>query len=172
MKNYSLVIKLVVCALVVCCAFGLSQSPSYGQGRTLTAKQIDAIVTPSLAQCTAPTGQARVDPYSIIPTANAKEFPTERVARTLHGMWRGRVIGSPLDGKYEQPKEGNVDYFWIIDTKQNEGLIIAIRNGNISTAGLGPITNAPKLSYLVCPHEGYIPNEGGGAEIHEFVKVS
>ena len=173
MKNYSLVIKLVVCALVVGCAFGLSQSPSYAQGRSLTAEQIDAIVTPTLAQCSASTSQARVDPYSIIPTRNAREFPTDRIARTLNGMWRGQVIGSPLDSKYDKGKEGNVDYFWIIDTKRNEGLIIALRNSNNSTAGLKlPVANPPKLSYLICPHDGYIPNGERGAEIHEFVKVS
>ena len=66
MKNYSLLIKLVVCcALVVCCTFVLIQSPSYGQGRSLTAKQIDSIVTPTLAQCNGPeyrklkTGQVK-----------------------------------------------------------------------------------------------------------------
>jgi hypothetical protein len=173
MKNYSLLVKLVVCGALVCCTFGLSQSASYGQGRSLTAKQIDAIVKPTLAQCSASNGQARVDPYSIIPTRNAREFPTERIARTLHGMWRGQIIGSPLDSKYEKSKEGNVDYFWIIDTKRNEGLIIALRNGNNSTAGLKlAVANPPKLSYLICPHEGYVPNVEKGSEIHEFVKVS
>jgi hypothetical protein len=87
-------------------------------------------------------------------------------------MWRGQVIGSPLDSKYEKSKEGNVDYFWIIDTARNEGLIIALRNGNNSTAGLSLGANAPKLSYLICAHEGYIPNVEKGSEIHEFVKVS
>jgi hypothetical protein len=172
MKNYSLLIKLGVCGALVCCTFGLSQSASYGQARSLTAEQIDAIVTPKLSQCSATIGDARVDPYSIIPTSNAREFPTERIARTLHGMWRGQVIGSLLDSKSEQSKEGNVDYFWIIDTKRNEGLIIALRNGNNSTAGLEPVANAPKLSYLICATDGYLPNVDKGSEIHQFVKVS
>jgi len=176
MKNYSLLVKLVVCCAFVCCTFVLRESPSYGQGRSLTTEQLDAIVTPSLAKCSVPTGQttnARLDPYSIIPTSNAREFPTERIAKTLHGMWRGQVIGSPLDSKYAPGKEGNVDYFWIIDSARNEGLIIALRNGNNSTAGLKlPGANPPKISYLICPHEGYVPNVEKGAEIHEFTKVS
>ena len=173
MKNHSLVIKLVCGAL--CCTFGLSSSPSYGQGRTLSRQQIDTIVRPSLSQCLAPantTRNVRLDPNSIIPTRNAREFPVNRVVRTMHGMWRGQVIGSPLDSKYEKSKEGNVDYFWIIDTQRNEGLVIALRNGNNSTAGMKPVPNAPKISYLICAHEGYIPTVERGSEIHEFVKVS
>ena len=184
MRNYSLLIKLVVCSAVVCCSFGLSQSPSYGQGRnkprTLTVQQIDAIVKPSLSQCTAPTIRTaagattnpRLDPSSIIPTSNLRDFPQARVVRTMNGMWRGQVIGSPLDAKYEKTKEGNVDYFWIFDMPRREALIIALRNGNNSTAGLGPLPNAPKLSYLICAHEGYIPTVEKGSEIHEFTKVS
>jgi hypothetical protein len=179
-KNYSLLIKHVVCGALVCCVFGLSQSPSYGQGRSLTKQQIDTIVKPNLAQCSAPSVQpangqtknARLDPYSIIPTSNAREFSVERVAKTLHGMWRGQVIGSPLDNRYEKSKEGNVDYFWIIDTQNNEGLIIALRNGNDSMAGLEPAANAPKLTYLICAHEGYLPAVERGSEIHEFTKVA
>jgi len=88
-------------------------------------------------------------------------------------MWRGEVIGSPLDSKYEKSKEGNVDYFWIIDTQRNEGLIIALRNGNDSTAGIKLRgANPPKLSYLICAHEGYIPTVERGSEIHEFTKIS
>jgi hypothetical protein len=180
MKQYSVLNKSVVGCALVCCTFGLSQSPAFGQGRntprSLTAEQIDAIVTPKLQQCLAPSNQvknARLDPASIIPTSNAREFPVARVAKTLHGMWRGQVIGSPLDSKYEKGKEGNVDYFWIIDSPRKEGLIIALRNGNNSTAALKlAVANPPKMSYLICAHEGYIPNVEKGSEIHEFVKVS
>ena len=106
MKNYSLLTKLIVYCALVCCAFVLSQSPSYGQGRnkprTLTTQQLDAIVKPSLSQCSAPTIQTatgqtkipRLDPGSIIPTSNTREFPVNRIARTMHGMWHGQVIGS------------------------------------------------------------------------------
>lgn len=183
MKNHSLPIKFVVCCAVVC-MFILNQSTSYGQGRRLTTQQVDSIVTPSLSQCSGPAiagttstttqvKNARLDPYTIIPTANATETSLTRVAKTMHGMWRGQVIGSPLDSKYETSKEGNVDYFWIFDLPRAEALIIALRNGNNSVAGMSlPDVNPPKLSYLICAHEGYIPTVEKGSEIHEFTKVS
>ena len=186
MKNYSLLIKLVVlCALVTCCTFVLSQSPAYGQkksqGRRLTTKQIDAIVTPTLTQCSGPgianstvqTKNARLDPYQIIPTANMVSVSVDRVAKTMHGMWRGQVIGNPTDPKYDRTKEGNIDYFWIFDIPRREALIIALRNGANSTAGMSlGVATPPKLSYLICAHEGYIPTVEKGSEIHEFTKVS
>ncbi len=174
MKNHSLLVKLVVCrALVVCCAFGLVHSPSYAQGRALTATQLDAIVKTDLADCSTQSAQlstkggqlqsGRLDPASIIPTSNAREFPKDRIAKTLHGMWRGRVLGDD--------KDVGVDYFWIMDTKRSEGLIIAQRTGKETMAGLKPIANAPKLTYLMCAHEGYVPSKET-PQIHEFVKVS
>ena len=183
MKNHRLLIEVAVCVLVVC-TFGLVPNSAFGQGRNkprqLSTQQLDAIVKPNLSQCTAPTirtarGEVkapRLDPGSIIPTANTREFPVNRIAKTMHGMWHGQVIGSPLDIKYERSKEANVDYFWIFDTQRSEALIIALRNGNNSLAGMGPVPNAPKLSYLICAHEGYIPTVEKGSEIHEFTKVS
>jgi hypothetical protein len=174
MKNYSLLVKLVVSrALVVCCALGLMHSPLFAQGRSLTARQLDAIVRPNLNQCSPPTGRlksgkaksGRVDPANVIPTRNAREFPKDRVARTLHGMWRGEVFG-------DYRKDKRVDYFWIVDTKRNEGLIIAQRTGNDSLAELRPVAKAPKITYLMCANEGYIPSAEGGSQIHEFTKVS
>jgi hypothetical protein len=174
MKNRSLLTKLVVYgALVVCCTFGLTHGFLSAQGRSLTAKQLDAIVTPDLAQCTPQSAKlksgqlkgARIDPASIIPTRNARAFPRARVARTLHGMWRGQVFG-------DYNKELRVDYFWIIDTRRNEGLIIAQRTGNETLADLRPVARAPKITYLMCANEGYIPSSEGGSQMHEFVKVS
>ncbi len=181
MKTDSLLTKLFIYC-VVCCTLVLSQSPAYGQGRSLSRQQVDAIVKPALSQCTASTaGQvkvtgetknARLDPNTIIPTRNLREVPVAKVRRTMNGMWHGQVIGSPLDVKYEKTKEANVDYFWIFDTQRSEALIIALRNGNNSLAGMGPVPNAPKLTYLICAHEGYIPTVEKGSEIHEFTKVS
>jgi hypothetical protein len=177
MKSYSLLIKIIGCALVVCCTVGLTHSPSHAQGRSLTKAQLDAIVTPTLAQCAPPIGTnkfGRVDPNSIIPSKDVQEFPRERIAKTLEGIWRGQVIGDPNDPKYDKHKEGNVDYFWIMDLQRNEGVIIAQRGtGRQSTANLKQVSaNPPKISYLICPHEGYLPAMERGSEIHEFVKVS
>src|SRR3954466_5111791 len=101
MKNYSLLIKLVACcALVVCCPFGLMHNPLYAQGRALSATQLDAIVKTDLEKCSPQNGQlksGRTDPTAIIPTRNARDFPKDRIAKTLHGMWRGRVLGDDKD---------------------------------------------------------------------------
>src|SRR5262245_527164 len=155
MKKYSLLITLV------CCAFGLMPSPSYAQGRSLTDGQLEAIVKPTLANCAPQTNG--INPTSVIPTGNAKEHTPDRIARTLNGIWEGSVLGDSSDV--------SVDYFWIVDTKNNEALIIALRNGNKSAHGpsLGP--NAPKLTFLMCPNEGYIPSKDTPM-IHQFVKIA
>ncbi len=161
MKNYSLLITLVVC-----CAFGLMPSPSYAQGRTLTEAQLEAIVKPNLENCSTPSGQlnsSRIDPASVIPTSNKREFPADRIAKTLHGIWQGQVLGDASDV--------SVDYFWIVDTKNNEGLIVALRNGNQSVPGPRQYATAPKLTFLMCPNEGYIPSKDVPM-IHQFVKVA
>lgn len=168
MKNCSLLTKLIVC-----CTFCLVPNPLYAQGRSLAVQQKDAIVTTSLAQCQPQstqlsTGQVtsgRIDPASIIPTKDAQSFPMARIAKTLNGIWRGQVIGDYNDL--------HVDYFWIMDTlRYNEGIIIALRSGNNSLGDLTPVPNAPKITYLMCANEGYIPSAERGSQVHEFVKVS
>lgn len=162
MKNYTLLITLVVC-----CVAGPMPSSSYAQGanvfpaRTLTETQLEAIVKPSLEQCQA--NSSRIDAASIIPTRNAREFPTDRVAKTLHGIWQGRITGDK--------KDLGVDYFWIFDTAHSEALIIALRNGKQSVAGPREAATTPKLWFLLCAHEGYTPGIDTPM-IHEFVKVA
>jgi hypothetical protein len=164
MKSYSLLVKLVVC----CCGFGLMHSPSYGQGRTLTKTQLDAVVKASLDDCSPPATtlkSGRTDPAAIIPTSNAKAFPKDRISKTLNGVWQGRVLGD--DGHV------GVDYFWIIDMKRSEGLIIAQRSGKETVPAPQPAVaaNAPKFTYVMCAHEGYIPSKDS-PQVHEFTKVS
>jgi hypothetical protein len=65
----------------------------------------------------------------------------------------------------------HVDYFWIIDTKRNEALIIAQRSGKETVEASPQPANAPKLTYLMCAHDGYSPGTST-PQIHEFVKVS
>lgn len=173
--------------LVICCAAGIGCPgpgpgpgpapgpgpttraplvPNPAAGRVLTPKQLDAIVKPSLANCAPPSTKLHsggIDPATIIPSVNAKELPTDRVAKTLHGIWRGSVVGDDSDV--------SVDYFWFMDTRNNEALIIAQRTGKQTLANLQPIANAPKFSYLLCAHEGYFPSKET-PQMQEFVKVS
>jgi hypothetical protein len=165
--------SLRLVGLAICCLTGLGcpgprppLKPSPEGGRSLTKEQLDAIVKPSLADCAPQEGtlkSGRMDPASIIPSLNAREFPAKRVAKTLNGMWRGRVLGDDSDV--------SVDYFWFIDTKKNEALIIAQRTGQQSLADMKPVVNAPKFSYLLCAHEGYFPSKDA-PQLQEFVKVS
>jgi hypothetical protein len=69
------------------------------------------------------------------------------------------------------PNDVKIDYFWIVDTRNNEALILALRNGNQSAHGpsLGP--NAPKITFLMCPNEGYIPSKDTPM-VNQFVKIS
>jgi hypothetical protein len=163
MKSYSL-----LTALVVCCGSGLMHSPSYAQGRALTEPQLSSAVRADLDVCAPPNAQlrsGRTDPALIIPTRNAKSFPKERIAKTLHGVWQGRVLGD--DGHV------GVDYFWINDMKRNEGLIIAQRSGKETVRARSQAVAAavPKFSYVMCAHEGYIPSKDS-PQVHEFTKVS
>jgi hypothetical protein len=81
----------------------------------------------------------------------------------MNGVWEGRVIGDSSDLV--------VDYFMIVDTKNNEGLAIALRNGKQSVPNPRPSANAPKFTFLLCAHEGYVPSKESPM-IHEFVKVA
>jgi len=160
MKKYSLLIKVVIC-----CGFGLMLSPAYAQ-RTLTAAQLDDIVKIGLDSC-APQSSAlksgRTNPASIIPISNARAVPQERIAKTLHGIWRGRVLGDD--------KDVGVDYYWIIDTRRSEALAVAQRSGRETVTGPVQGATPPKFSFLMCAHEGYFPSKDT-PQIHEFVKVS
>jgi hypothetical protein len=155
MKKYSLLITLIVC-----CAFGLMSSPSYAQGRILSEAQLEGITNTKVENCAAQN--SRIDPGSVIPTSNAREFTTDRIAKTLNGIWLGQVSGDSADT--------SIDYFWIVDTKNNEGLIIALRNGKQSMPSPKQAAIAPKLTFLMCPNEGYIPSKDTPM-IHQFIKV-
>jgi hypothetical protein len=137
----------------------------------MTAAQLEAVVKPTLSSCPAATSRAargRIDasavsPARVIPLAQRRAVAQDRVAKTLNGIWRGTVIGDKGDV--------HVDYFWIIDMQRNEALIIAQRSGKQSVTGPSQIANPPKLTYLMCAHEGYSPGSAT-PQIHEFVKVS
>lgn len=151
--------------MTICCVFGLTQSAAYSQGRTLTATQLDSVVKTDLDSCTQQTTalkSGRTDPETIIPSSNARTFPTSRIAKTLNGVWRGRVLGDD--------KDVSVDYFWIIDTKRNEAIIVAQRTGKSTLPEPVVAETTPKLTFLMCAHEGYIPSKDT-PQLHEFVKV-
>ncbi len=167
MKNYSLLMKLVICGGV-----GLMQSPSWAQsGRLLSTDKIAALVKTDVADCAPPTAakSGQTVEESVIPTANKLAIPTDRITKTLNGIWRGQVIGDD--------SHVNVDYYWIMDMQRGEGLIIAQRSGKDTLAAKAAAMPkaaadaAPKLTYLLCVHPGYIPSKPN-PQVHEFTKIS
>jgi hypothetical protein len=165
MKKYSL-----LTGLVICCGLGPVQSASYAeQGQS--AAQLEAIAKPDLSACTTgsdgvPTSKVEndgINPARVIHPANRRAFPKGRIAKTLNGIWKGEVAGDAGDV--------HVDYFWIIDTNLNEALIVAQRSGRETLANAKPLRNAPKLTYLMCAHDGYSPGTNV-PQVHQFTKVS
>ncbi|WP_404337967.1 hypothetical protein AB2M62_03875 [Sphingomonas sp. MMS12-HWE2-04] len=125
-----------------------------------TLKTCDAI---SGAATTAKVESSKLNTARILPVANRKSVAAARIAKTLNGVWRGEVVGDTGDV--------HVDYFWIIDTKANEALIIAQRSGKETLDAPTLPANAPKLTYLMCAHDGYSPGSNT-PQIHQFVRVS
>ena len=168
MKNYRL-----LTGLVVCCGFGLMLSASTSTGatdeRVLTNQQLEAIVRPGLHTCESAirttSGRIATSRFNrdyVIPAASAREFSVDRIKRNLNGVWRGVVEGDH--------GEVNVDYFWIIDVKREEGLIIAQRSGSITLAK-SELKNPPTFSFLMCANDGYTPALSS-PQMHVFTKVS
>lgn len=161
MKTHTLVFKLVI----GCASALIIQAPSYAQ-RTLNAAQLDSLVRLDMNSCSNQSTQlasGKTDPAAIIPASNAQSVTAERITKTLHGIWRGRVLGDD--------KDIGVDYFWITDTKRNESLVIAQRSGTETVNGPVQGASPPKFSFLMCAHDGYTPSKAT-PQIHEFVKVS
>jgi hypothetical protein len=163
MKRYSLLAGLLLCggsALVFGCQKRTPPPPK-------TEVSLENIVHPTLKSCDdQPTvgrvENARINPARVIPARARREIPVERVAQTLHGIWRGEVEGDKSDV--------HVDYFWIIDTKRNEALIVAQRTGK-SSVEVSQLEKPATLTYLMCAHEGYSPATSV-PQIHQFTKVS
>jgi hypothetical protein len=171
MKNHGLFTGLVVCCgswLAAGCDPGANKNESRAEpAQTAAAAQLEAIVKPTLDSCrSTSTGRVEetrgIDKSKVIPAEARRSFPKDRIAKTLHGIWRGEVAGDQSDV--------HVDYFWIMDTKLNEALIVAQRSGK-NTVGQSRLKNAPKLTYLMCAHEGYSPATSV-PQIHQFTKVS
>lgn len=158
--------------LAICCAVALVPINSQAQD-VFTAAQLDRVVKTDISSCDAISGAAatrRVEDApirkeTVVPKANRQAFPVDRVRRTLNGVWRGEVIGDAGDV--------HVDYFWIIDMKTNEALIIAQRSGKntLSARRMANATTPIKFSYLMCAHDGYSPGSNT-PQVHEFTKIS
>ena len=149
--------------LPLCCGLLLLPAASAAQ-RPLTKAQTKTVVNTSLDACgeiLSNTGK--------VPKESKKAVTKDRVAKTLHGIWRGRV-----NGNYPQQLETadgslNVDYYWIIDMKRGEAIVLERLTPERTTPK--PInTNRPTFSFLMCGKEGYVPRHP--PQVHTFEKIS
>lgn len=141
-----------------------AQTVSSGPEQGLSAAQVAAAIDTSLdTTCSEQTPK--------IPQVNAHDarvFSMDRIARTLNGVWRGRV-----QGKYDEQylaEDGfvNVDYYMIVDTRRAEVLVFEQFGPN--RAAPQPKAGAPVWSYVFCDRENYKPRHP--PQVHEFHKVS
>ena len=160
--------------LLIGCASVLMSAPAHAQqqtGRKLNATQLAAIVNTSPDFCNANRG--RITAANIVPNQNALAVDMSRVEKLLHGVWRGRVQGNYPKQFLANDGALNVDYYWVIDMKRHEALILEQLTNQRSIAqtfrGAAP-TNAPTFSFLMCGNEGYVPRHP--RQVHEFQKVS
>ena len=151
-KTYILIV-LVLGLIAIPSAQSASQ-----QG--LSARQLADVVNTNLNACRTKT--------PIVPQRTARAFSINRIERTLHGVWRGRVKGN-YDTRL-LAKDGflNVDYCMIVDTKRHEALVFEQFGPNRAIAR--GKAGAPDWTYVMCGEEKYLPRHP--AQVHEFQKVS
>ncbi len=101
-------------------------------------------------------------------------FSEDRIKKTLHGVWKGRVSGEYDEKFLAEDGYLNVDYYMVVDTERSEVLVIEQfsdeRSAPEASAELRAAGKLPVWSYLMCGKEQYKPAHP--RQIHEFQKVS
>jgi hypothetical protein len=105
---------------------------------------------------------------------SVRTFSEDRIKKTLHGIWRGRVWGK-YDEKFLDEKGFlKVDYYMVVDTDRGEVLVIEQlsdeRSAPPPSDELRKAGALPVWSYLMCGKEQYLPPHP--PQVHEFQKVS
>jgi hypothetical protein len=141
-----------------------AQKASSRPEQRLSAPQRAAALNASLA-----TTCKEKPPKAPLPLAHdAQVFSSERVEKTLTGVWYGRVKGN-YDKKF-LAADGfvNVDYYMIIDTKRGEALVF--EQFGSKRAAPKPKAGTPVWSYVFCDRANYKPRHP--PQVHEFHKVA
>jgi hypothetical protein len=128
---------------------------------SLSQAQMEALVKADLKTC-----DQRIP---VVPAASVRSVSSDRLARTLHGIWRGRVAGEYPKELLAQDGYLNVDYYWIIDAQRGEALILE-QLSSTRSALEAPAANAPVWSFMTCGKAGYVPQHP--PQVHEFQKIS
>ncbi len=142
-----------------------------GQDRNATQAAIDAKADATAAAATVTKIDYCDSNVPVIPRERVKNFARGRIARTLHGVWMGRVRGEyPAELNTEEGML-NVDYYMIIDTDREEAMVLEqFTTERTVKLPLGAEGTAPAWSFLMCGKEQYVPEHP--RQVHEFFKVS
>jgi hypothetical protein len=97
-------------------------------------------------------------------------FSPDRIARTLNGVWIGKVVGEYDPQLLAKDGALNVDYYMIVDVKRGEAFVYEEFGDKRSGAGLKPKAHAPVWSYTWCARENY--ESKSPRQVHTFTKVS
>lgn len=155
---------LIVATLLLVAAVGTVARLSNleAQAQVLSKAQLTAVVKTDLDACS--------EKVPVVPQASAQKLSQERIEKTLHGVWRGRV-----SGEYEKKflaSDGflNVDYYMIVDVKKGEALVFEQLSPKRAVAARAAKASGPTWSFLMCGRERYLPSHP--KQVHEFQKIS
>ncbi len=101
---------------------------------------------------------------------NPQVFSPDRLARTLNGVWIGRVIGEYDPQLLAKDGSLNTDYYMIVDMKRGEAFTYQEFTDRRSGAGMRAKRGAPVWSYTWCARENY--ESKSPRQVHTFTKVS
>ncbi len=132
----------------------------------LTPAEAAAAIDTNLANTCAET--APTSPKAL--GHNPQVFTPQRVSSTLNGVWLGKVSGEYDPQLFAPDGFLNVDYYMIVDANRGETLVFQAFGSNRSGAGMQPVPNTPKWSYVWCARGNY--QNPSPRQVHEFTKVS
>jgi hypothetical protein len=101
---------------------------------------------------------------------DARVFSPDRIARTLNGVWIGRVTGEYDPQLLARDGALNVDYYMIVDVNRGESFVYQEFGSKRSGASLRPKARAPVWTYTWCARDNY--KTKSPRQVHTFTKVS
>jgi hypothetical protein len=153
-------------------ALGLTGIPSSAQKVSTRSKQGPSVATRASALDTSIATTCAQTAPTTPPTIghDARVFTPDRVARTLHGVWIGKVSGEFDPQLVASDGYVNVDYYMVVDVTRGESFVYEEFTDRRSGTGFTVNSGAPKWSYVWCAREDY--QTKSPRQVHEFTKVS
>ena len=136
----------------------------------LTATERASALDTTLATTCSQTATAAAAKAPRVLAHNPQVFSPDRIARTLTGVWIGRVVGEYDPQLLTRDGSLNVDYYMIVDTRRGEAFVYEEFGDKRSGANLKAKPNAQVWSYTWCARENY--QSKAPRQVHTFTKVS